>query len=221
MSLSSSVRRANLSKRVATSSSSRLMPTPCTRCARLGSECRVDLSSGRCSECIRVGRKAGKSGCDLVVTDEDWGRLLSLRKRVREELERLGEEDDQESAEFERLSGMVAALVAKQQLRKRKRRRLEAQFLKLHAEQGEMVDRELGSIEEMEKLEVAAKAKETFGASSLVPEGAVPLSTREALAEDDLLNFLDPNARFLEDPDPVFAGCLDGTVEFAVSPSAG
>ena len=68
---SSSVRAANQSKRVATSCSSRVMPTPCSRYARLGAECRVDLDSGRCSECIRVGRKAGSAGCNLVVTDED------------------------------------------------------------------------------------------------------------------------------------------------------
>jgi len=195
------------------------MPTPCSRCARLGTECRVDLSSGRCSECIRVGRKAGKSGCDLVVTDEDWSRLLNLRKRVREELEKLGEEDDRLGDESADLARKLLVHQQKQELLKRKRRRLETQYLKLHAEQGELVERELESALEAEALEEAEKAKALGvekGAAS--PEGAVPLSGREALAEDDPLNFLNLSSQFLDGSDPFLDGLLGGTVESVPSP---
>jgi hypothetical protein len=47
------------------------MLTPCSRYARLGKECYVELLLGRYYECINVGKKGSKSGYNLVVTNKD------------------------------------------------------------------------------------------------------------------------------------------------------
>lgn len=77
------------------------MPTPCGRCKHLGSECKVDLRSGRCCECIRCGRK-----CDLSITYEEWLRLKNKKADLKKYLE------DKEAAR-------IAAMARKIQLRKR------------------------------------------------------------------------------------------------------
>jgi len=114
----------------------------------------------------------------------------------------------------------MMALVAKQTALKRKRRRLEAQYLKLHSEQGEMVEREFESALEVEELEEAEKEKalgvETVPAS---PGGTVPSSGREALAEDDPLNFLDLSSEFLDGSDPFLDGLLGGIAGSVSSPA--
>ena len=63
--IKSSVRRSKLTDHVRRGP---IMPTPCSSYRRFGKECRVDLSSGRCAECI-----SGGCSCDLVVTDSDCG----------------------------------------------------------------------------------------------------------------------------------------------------
>ena len=61
----SSVHCSKLADRVHRGS---IMPTPYSSCHRSGKECRIDLSSGHCAECI-----SGGCSCDLVVTDSDCG----------------------------------------------------------------------------------------------------------------------------------------------------
>jgi hypothetical protein len=48
------------------------MLIPYSRYARLGKECRVELSLGYYYEYINVGKKGSKSRYNLVVTNEDY-----------------------------------------------------------------------------------------------------------------------------------------------------
>ena len=67
--------------------------SPCTNCRKskpkLGQprpKCVVGPKSGRCSECIRKGRR-----CDVTVYRAEWERLRDNRERLRKELERAEE----------------------------------------------------------------------------------------------------------------------------------
>src|SRR5690242_3654010 len=65
---SSSDHHVKLASRV--SSCGVVMTTPCSYCESSQSECQIDISSGRCSECISKCRN-----CDLVVLDKDCASL--------------------------------------------------------------------------------------------------------------------------------------------------
>jgi len=213
MSPSVSKRSADHLERVDTSPSSRVMPTPCSPCARMGRVCRIELSSGRCTECIRLHRSSGKEGCDLLVTDDDWNKLLRLRQKVREELEKVADEDDQDQE-------ALAAILQRQAERRRKRRKLESRYLKLHAEQGELVEREFDSIREIEALEAAERAKVLDAAKAeALPEGVVPSSGPEAPESEDPLAFLDFPASYMDGGNFALGDLPDGTVGFVSSPS--
>src|SRR5213595_2071898 len=61
------------------------MVNHCERCLARGVSCKVDLSSGRCSECVRVARS-----CSLVRSEVERkflpsrrGRLLTLTRSSR------------------------------------------------------------------------------------------------------------------------------------------
>ena len=68
---SSKDRRLRLSAKVAFSGV--VMPTPCSECRKRGSKCLVDLSSGRCADCVAKNRK-----CDLVVSERDYKSSSAL-----------------------------------------------------------------------------------------------------------------------------------------------
>ncbi|KYG39922.1 hypothetical protein M433DRAFT_9598 [Acidomyces richmondensis BFW] len=64
----------------------------------LSLDCKVDLRSSRCAECIRRARK-----CDLVVTRTEFDKLRSIRLRLKEQLERAEDEEEKLVEEQEAL----------------------------------------------------------------------------------------------------------------------
>jgi len=187
----------------------------------------VEIKSGLCRACIRVGRKAGTSGgCDLVVTDKDWDGLVELRKKKREALESLGKKDDELSAEQARLRAALDAVWKEQEGLKLKRRRLESEFVRLHAEQEAMSAREWASIAEVQALEEAEALKQnTTGGSPPVSSGVAPSSGPPVPASSDPLGLLDLDFDF-DLPAESIAGrgfllgeLGDGIVGFVSSPS--
>lgn len=60
------------------------MPTTCGHCDSARTSCEVDLRSGWCCECIRLGRK-----CNILITREEWGQLkdkkASLERTLKDE----------------------------------------------------------------------------------------------------------------------------------------
>ena len=110
------------------------MPTPCKQCKRLGRQCRIDLRSGRCVDCVQLKQK-----CDLVVTQAEFQQLRRIRKNLEEKLVAAESEEDE----------LIARL--NEQRAKVKRLRREARFAKdrLH----DSLEKEMASIEEAEQLE--------------------------------------------------------------------
>ncbi|KYG40358.1 hypothetical protein M433DRAFT_160538, partial [Acidomyces richmondensis BFW] len=90
-------------------------------------DCKVDLRSGRCAECVRRIRKY-----DLVVTRTEFNKLRSIRLRLKEQLERAEDEEEKLQARIRRL---------RKQLRFSER------------QEGAAFDKELASIEEAEEQE--------------------------------------------------------------------
>ncbi|KYG41388.1 hypothetical protein M433DRAFT_159094, partial [Acidomyces richmondensis BFW] len=90
-------------------------------------DCKVDLRSSRCTECVRRVRKY-----DLVVTRTEFNKLRSIRLRLKEQLERAEDEEEKLQARICRL---------RKQLRFSKR------------QEGAAFDKELASIEEAEEQE--------------------------------------------------------------------
>jgi len=120
------------------------MPSPCSRCSSRSLSCLIDLSSGRCSECIRSGRK-----CDLVVSETDWANLRKLKKSVQEQL-------DEVELRASQLHLELAAIAAQMSTLSSRRLRLRKEAGLLSEKEKEMFARELASIEEVERLEAAA-----------------------------------------------------------------
>ena len=113
------------------------MPTPCGRCKHSSSLCKVDLRSGRCSECIRCERR-----CDLSITRQEW---LCLKK------EKANLEKDVE----ERKEAVTAIMVEKLQLRKK--------LAMSTGVQAKAVNRKLASLAEREdKLNVPTEPGISF-----------------------------------------------------------
>jgi len=104
------------------------MPTPCKNCRDNHRRCLVDTRSGHCFECLNRNSKS----CDLVVSSAQFRRNAEARRKLEQELEAAEE--------------AVAAARAKRQ-------RLEKQLALVDRQHQELYDRELASIEELEKLE--------------------------------------------------------------------
>jgi len=157
----SSLRRKRLADRVERAFNE--MPSPCSRCSSRGLKCLVDLSSGRCSECIRSGRK-----CDLVVTDSDWDSLHRAQRVVKEQLDVVETQHTELLArhtallaQLANLAAQSSSLVAESESLGSRRLRLRKQAGLLTDREKEMTLRELASIEEMEKLEAESAVRKS------------------------------------------------------------
>jgi hypothetical protein len=100
------------------------MPTPCGHCKHSSSLCKVDLRSGRCSECIRCERQ-----CDLSFTRQEWLCLKEEKANLEKEAEK-------------RKEAVMAIMVKKIQLRKK--------LAISTGEKAEAVNRKLASLAECE-----------------------------------------------------------------------
>jgi len=117
------------------------MPTPCAYCKSHHLDCKVDLRSGRCAECVRRARK-----CDLVVTRAEFDKLRSIRLRLKEQLERAEDEEEKLVEEQE-------ALLVRIRTQQARIRRLRKQLRFSERQEGAAFDKELASIEEAEEQE--------------------------------------------------------------------
>jgi hypothetical protein len=151
------------------------MPTPCSRCRRRGQRCLVDVRSGRCKSC-----NDDKKKCDLRVTFKEFERLAKAREKLSERVE--SAEDELEKAEAEAVAAHERVLDARRKARTARR-------LLRASERGESeaYQRELASIEEVERMEQGAEPSvpETPPAGS--PVAAVSLE--DLFASGDLLDF--------------------------------
>jgi hypothetical protein len=98
-------------------------------------------------------------------------------------LEKLGAEDDAVSEEQAFLNAQLLDVIARQQEArvrqqkiKERRRLLELQYVKLHAEKAELVERELDSIAEVAALEEAREKESRTGSSPEAPSVVNPLN---------------------------------------------
>ncbi|KAK6006489.1 hypothetical protein QM012_006899 [Aureobasidium pullulans] len=132
LSQSQTIRRRRLAKHI--DRNGEIMPTPYASCRTSNRTCRVDLRSGRYSECVRRARK-----CDLVVTKAEFDRLSKMRKKAEKELEAAEEEEDR--------------ITEKLRVQQARIRRLRKQLRQAETREGEAVERELASIKEAEQLE--------------------------------------------------------------------
>jgi len=115
----------------------------------------VELTSGRCSRCIK-----GKRSCDLVVTTEDWEKLDKLRASLQSQVADLVDEEEDMESELVALEAKREAfesarrelLVKKKSLRQR-RLMLKAEYGSLTKREKETMARELSSIDELSRLE--------------------------------------------------------------------
>jgi len=153
------------------------MPTPCSRCKSAGSECRVDLTSGRCSRCIK-----GKRVCDLVVTAEDLAKLDRLRAELRSRVDELVDEEADVELEILSLWKKQEELLGKKKVIRERRLMLKAEYGSLTKREKETMSRELASIDELSRLEEQAAAS----VSSASGEPVVP-------------NVLSPPAEWIDD----------------------
>lgn len=88
------------------------MPTPCARCKKYGSVCKVDLRCGRCCECIRCGRV-----CDLAITRKEWLRLKEQKRIL---------EDDLKQREAAKMAAMARKIQVRKELASTTGRKAEA-----------------------------------------------------------------------------------------------
>lgn len=140
----STTRKNNLASYISESGSE--MPVPCSRCRSDNASCKIDLRSGRCALCIQKGRK-----CDLVVTRAEWEKMAKEKKRLKEQLD----------AAEEAISVAIA-----------RRSRLRKQLLLFEKRESEAIERELASIEEIERLEREAQERATAEASNYDPNSS-------------------------------------------------
>lgn len=117
------------------------MPTPCKSCkvARSERECVVDVKSGRCAPCVGKGKT-----CDLTVTRAEFDKLRKSKEKLRRQIE---------ASRKER-----AALWSKILEVEARNLRLEKQLEKAENQEGDAVERELASIEELEREEAGPVA---------------------------------------------------------------
>ena len=177
-SLTSLERRKQLS--AAISEFGTTMPTPCDACIRNqekdgGLDCKIDLRSGRCSRCSRWNRK-----CSLIVTRHEWDRM----KRERQKLSRQIADADRALEEL-----------------LRKRVELRRQWETLEEEAGEAVIREQENIEELERLEAAARVEPEveldLSSDAFIGQGVLQMPPSDwALIDHDPFSFLEiPNSQ--------------------------
>lgn len=163
--LSSTSRRVHLARCIERNGIT--MPTPCAYCKSHRLECKVDLRSGRCAECVRRARK-----CDLVVTRAEFDKLRSSRLKLKEQLERAEDEEEKLSEEHE----VLLARIRTQQARIR---RLRKQLRFSEHQEGAAFEKELASIEEAEEQErsLLASSSEPL-AVELPPLEVFPIDDR-------------------------------------------
>jgi len=116
---------------------------PCTQCRnakpKMGApkpRCVVGPRSGRCSECIRKGRR-----CDATLTRPEWERLRNSRNELRSQLEK----------SEERVAELLQQLAAQQA----KSVRLRKQLKQAESRTDVAVAQELDELEAVEDLEAA------------------------------------------------------------------
>lgn len=147
------------------------MPTPCSRCKRQGERCLVDVKSGRCKQCNDSHKK-----CDLRVTFQEFEKLARARQKQAADMERA--EEELEDAE-KKAQGMIESahrLVAEARSKARLQRKL---FRSKEVSENEAYQRELASIEELQRMQEEVSA----GSSSTANQ-----SLDELLASGDLLD---------------------------------
>jgi len=59
------------------------MVRKCSRCRKEGLACRVHISSGKCSACVRSNCK----DCDVRISEREWTRLREQRRKLEEKRE--------------------------------------------------------------------------------------------------------------------------------------
>jgi len=162
------------------------MPTPCSSCVKHGRLCVLDVVSGRCSECI--GRNI-QSSCNLVVSDAEFRKNSLARKKLLEKLEAA------EDLELEARS---------------RQRRLKKELALIDTRYKELHEREMASIEELEKLEREEAAKQ------------IPVSLSSPGSTDPLLaDFAWSSLGSLSAWDPLLLDSVGETGSPAVGSSSG
>lgn len=145
------------------------MPTPCSRCRRSGERCLVDVRSGRCKKC-----NDDKKKCDLRVSFKEFERLARVRQELSDKVD--SAEDELEKAEAEAVAAHERVLAMRA-----KARRLRKQLRYSEKEEDESYQRELASIEEVERME--------SGEGPPVPETPPAASLDALLASGEVLDF--------------------------------
>ncbi|KAF1987085.1 hypothetical protein K402DRAFT_299595, partial [Aulographum hederae CBS 113979] len=107
---------------------------PCSGCKTRDLECKIDVRSGRCGECVRHGRK-----CNLVVTSGEFKQLAQHRNKLRKDLKTSLDKEERLFQELEK--------------ERAKTRRLQAQLEFVEKREGDAIEREFASIEEQDELE--------------------------------------------------------------------
>jgi hypothetical protein len=142
------------------------MPTPCARCKHLSLSCRIDLRSGRCSGCTRLGKK-----CDLLVTKVEFERLRKQKLRLKDRLK-------QAIKEQEDAASVARDAAEKAQTLQSKVKRLFLQLQLAEDREGEAFDRELSSIEEAERVEESLSLVEATNFNDPIPASSVTFNNR-------------------------------------------
>lgn len=106
--------------------------SPCGQCQTVYSECKVDLRSGKCAECIKYSRN-----CDLIVTRNEWEKMKNERRKLKQQI------NDSEAT--------------LQQLLLRRSDLLQ-QWVDLEEKASEAIFQEMKNIEELERLEHTRQA---------------------------------------------------------------
>lgn len=110
------------------------MPSRCYHCVVSDSECKVDLRTGRCSECAKLGQS-----CNQQITRIEYEKIRKAREKVARDLEQAEEEEDE---------------LTRKLLEHRSRvRRLRKQLKMRNEQEAVAQDREVAAIAESEQLE--------------------------------------------------------------------
>ena len=110
------------------------MPTRCHHCSSVDKECKVDLRTGRCSECARLGQS-----CNQQVTRIEYEKIRATRLKIARQLEEAEEEED--------------AMTRKLLEHRARVRRLRKQLRMKEEKEAVAQDREAASIAEAERAE--------------------------------------------------------------------
>lgn len=132
--LTSRERKHNLARDIAADGF--IVPTKCFHCFKANKECKVDLRSGRCSECAHHGQS-----CNLQVTRIEYERIRKERLKVASKLEEAEQEED--------------AMTEKLLEQRRKIRRLRKQLHIRESHEYEARGKEEASIDDAERVEAA------------------------------------------------------------------